>query len=136
MRAIDLSRKAPLVRPTDKLADAAKALLGGDCVVVAEGDDVLGVIADADIVEAVARGVGADSPAIEAVNSPPLFVEGHEPLWRVAEAMLNARAEVAVVTLGGKLAGVLTSRDIADESGQLLEASEFAEMAERLAPPG
>ncbi len=133
---MDLSRKAPLVRPTDKLADAAKALLGNDCVVVVEGDDVLGTITEADIVEAVARGAGADSPVIEAVSSPPLLVEGHEPLWRIAEAMLSTSARVAVVTLGGKLAGVITSSDIADERGQLLEASEFAEIAESLAPPG
>lgn len=138
MKALDLSRKVPSVKPSDSLADAARLMLEDhcDCVVIAEEDDVVGVVTESDIVEAVARGAKADAPIVEAVASPPLLVEGYEPLWRVAEAMLSTGIKVAVVTVGGRFAGVISSSDIADERGQLLEASRFAEIAEILAPPG
>ncbi|MEL9991645.1 MAG: CBS domain-containing protein [Thermoproteus sp.] len=136
MKALDLARKAPLIRLGDKLVDAAKAVLEGcDCVVVVDGDDVVGVVGEDDIVRAVARGATAYTPLAEVLTSPPLLVEGFEPLWKVAEAMLATGLRVAVVTVGGRFAGVISAGDIADGEGQLREASSFAEAVLSASPP-
>jgi hypothetical protein len=69
------------------------------------------------------------------VDRPPLLVEGFEPLWRVAEAMVAARAEVAAVTVGGRFVGVISAEDIAGAEGQLAEAAEFSGLMSSFAPP-
>jgi Predicted signal-transduction protein containing cAMP-binding and CBS domains len=135
VRAVDLARKTALLPYNGKLRDAAAAVLRDGACAVVDGDYVMGLLTERDIVGAAARGVPADAPVVEAVDRPPLLVEGVEPLWRVAEAMVAARAEVAAVTVGGRFVGVISAEDIAGAEGQLAEAAEFSGLMSSFAPP-
>jgi CBS domain-containing protein len=136
VKALELARKVALLSFKDRLRDAAAAVLrDGICAAVVDGDHIIGLLTESDIVEAVARGVSADAPVVEAVDKPPLFVEGHEPLWRVAEAMMAAGTAVAAVTVGGRFVGVISAMDMADAEGQLAEAARFSELVGSFAPP-
>lgn len=137
MRAIDFVRKLPAVEPAAPLAEAARKLLaeGVEAVAVVSGDEVVGVLSEDDLVSAVARGLPPHRAVAEVLERPPLVVEGHEPLWKVAEAMLAVGAEVAAVSIGGRYAGAVLAGDIAAVEAQLSEAAAFAELADSQAPP-
>ncbi|CCC81346.1 CBS domain-containing protein [Thermoproteus tenax] len=134
MKAIDIAKEVPSIAPNSTVLDAAKALVEAECAVVLDGEEPVGVITEYDIVRAVAQNTPPDAPVVEIITAPPLLVEGHEPLWKVAEAFIVSGNRFAAVTSGGRFIGVVSASDIADEDELLSDAASFAELTTSYAP--
>ena len=101
---------------------------------VKDGERLVGVINVRDV--AVARRVRASGAANDqpisvraACRTEPYVVDMNDPLEQVVRGMAERRAEAALVTRRGRLAGIITSTDVAH-----LLADLVAEM--NPSPPG
>jgi CBS domain-containing protein len=118
------------VAPTDSLTDAAAAMRDEDVgsLPVVEGDRVLGIITDRDIVvRAVAERADPQTAKVGDVSSgDPVAVEPDADLDEALELMARHRVRRLPVVEDGRLVGVVAQADVAlaakeKDSGKMLE---------------
>ncbi|HET8872981.1 MAG TPA: CBS domain-containing protein [Gaiellaceae bacterium] len=118
------------VAPTDSLTDAAAAMRDQDVgsLPVVEGDRLLGIVTDRDIVvRAVADGADPRTMKVGDVSSgDPVTVKPDEDLDDALSLMAHHRVRRLPVVEDGRLVGVVAQADVAlaakeRDSGKMLE---------------
>jgi CBS domain-containing protein len=123
------------VAPTDSLTDAAVAMRDEDVgsLPVVEGDRVVGIVTDRDIVvRAVAQRADPQTANVGDVSSSdPVTIQPEDDLDEALELMASHRIRRLPVVEDGRLVGVVAQADVA------LEAKEKAagEMLEEISQP-
>lgn len=98
---IRISAETAIVEAARLLAEVGIDTLLVDTVPATE-------ITESDIVRAIANGLPAGTPVIEAVRERPLFVDRNTTLDLVVEAMIANRRSSVVVIEGDVVLGMLT----------------------------
>jgi CBS domain-containing protein len=103
------------VAPDTSLRDVARALTEGDIglLVVGAGEEVAGVISERDLVRAVAGGRDVESTrAIDAATTSVVWCDVTATIAEVAAEMMEHYVRHILVEDGGRLAGVVSARDV------------------------
>ncbi len=139
MRVSEIMTKAAVIdQPDDTLVEAARKMWHQQTgsLLVLEGEDLVGIITERDILKAVAAGTSLDQTLIsEAMTKDPVTVGPGTSLREAAKVMADRWIRHLPVLDGGRLVGVLSQRDLAgvlagalnepDALEQLVEASEL-----------
>ncbi len=139
MRVSEIMTKAAVIdQPDDTLVEAARKMWHQQTgsLLVLDGEDLVGIITERDILKAVAAGTSLDQTRIsEAMTKDPVTVGPGTSLREAAKIMADRWIRHLPVLDGGKLVGVLSQRDLAgvlagalnepDALEQLVEASEL-----------
>jgi CBS domain-containing protein len=140
MRVSDIMTKAAVSdAPGDSLSDAARKMWEQQTgsLLVMEGDVLLGIITERDILRSVATGTELDKTKVEEVMVRDLItIEPGASLREAARVMTEKWIRHLPVLDRGKLVGILSQRDLAGILGaalnepealeQLVDASELA----------
>jgi CBS domain-containing protein len=131
MRVSDIMTQAAVSdRPDDSLADAARKMWEQQTgsLLVMEGDALLGIITERDILRAVATGTELDKTRVEEVMVRDLItIEPGASLRKAASVMTEKWIRHLPVLERGKLVGVLSQRDLAGVLGAALNEPEALE---------
>jgi CBS domain-containing protein len=140
MRVSDIMTEAAISdRPGDNLAEAARKMWEQQTgsLLVMEGEALLGIITERDILKAVATGTELDKTKVEdAMIRDLVTIHPGASLREAARVMTDKWIRHLPVIDGTKLVGILSQRDLAGVLGaalnepealeQLIEASELA----------
>jgi CBS domain-containing protein len=133
-----MTSAAVLDQADDTLAEAARKMWKQQTgsLLVTDGDDLIGIITERDVLKAVATGVRLDEARIAEVMTKDVITVGPgTSLREAAKIMADRWIRHLPVVDGGKLVGVLSQRDLAgvlagalnepEALQQLVEASEL-----------
>jgi CBS domain-containing protein len=133
-----MTNAAVLDQSDDTLAEAARKMWKQQTgsLLVMEGDDLVGIITERDVLKAVATGLKLEEARIAEVMTKDVVTVGPgTSLREAAKIMADRWIRHLPVVDGGKLVGVLSQRDLAgvlagalnepDALQQLVEASEL-----------
>jgi CBS domain-containing protein len=133
-----MTNAAVLDQSDDTLAEAARKMWKQQTgsLLVTEGDDLIGIITERDVLKAVATGAKLEETRIAEVMTKDVVTVGPgTSLREAAKIMADRWIRHLPVVDGGKLVGVLSQRDLAgvlagalnepDALQQLVEASEL-----------
>ena len=113
------------------LREVAAMLRDGDMgsAPVVEGDRLIGIVTDRDIVvRCIAEGRGSDTPISEAMTKEIFSVRPDDFAFEAVRLMGDKQVRrIPVVTDDGKLAGIISMADIALETEDELEIAETLE---------
>lgn len=130
LRKILAGRPVHSVTPDTSLRAAARVMAehGAGAIVVTEGDRLVGILSERDIVfRAVAQGLYSDDTPVRAVMTrDPVTVDVDEPVSNALAKRLGDAFRHLPVTEGGTVVGVLSFRDIPAEYVMMYE--HFREM--------
>jgi CBS domain-containing protein len=118
-------------RPNDSLAQAARKMWAQQTgsLLVLEGDELLGIVTERDILKAVASGIPLDTPISEVMSKELTSVEPGTSLREAARIMTERWIRHLPVLDGGRLVGIVSQRDL---SGVLAGALNEPEGLHRL----
>ncbi len=139
MRVSEIMTSATVTdQPDDTLAEAARKMWKQQTgsLLVIDGDDLVGIITERDVLKAVAAGAAINEIRLSEVMSKDLVTVGPGTSLREAAKLMAERWIRHLPVLdAGKLVGVLSQRDLAgvlagalnepDALHQLVEASEL-----------
>lgn len=139
MRISDIMTKAAVTdRPDDTLEAAARKMWEQQTgsLLVLEGEDLVGIITERDILKAVGTGVSLDQTRISEVMTKDLItVDPGASLREAAGVMTDKWIRHLPVLEGGRLVGIVSQRDLAgvlagalnepEELHRLIESSEL-----------
>ncbi len=112
-----MTRNVRTMAPGDTVADAAKAMqeLNVGVIPVCEGDKLLGMVTDRDIVlRAVAKGLGGDTPLSSVMSSDVHTARETDDLDTVLADMASRQIRrLPVLDASQRLAGIISIGDIA-----------------------
>jgi CBS domain-containing protein len=132
MRISDVMTEAAVTdRPGDSLEQAARKMWQQQTgsLLVLEGNDLVGIVTERDVLKAVATGMALDTP-ISAVMSKDLITVGPGTSLREAAGIMTEKWIRHLPVLdGGKLVGIVSQRDL---SGVLAGALNEPEGLHRL----
>ena len=133
-----MTNAAVLDQSDDTLAEAARKMWKQQTgsLLVTDGEDLIGIITERDVLKAVATGVKLEETRIAEVMTKDVVTVGPgTSLREAAKIMADRWIRHLPVVDGGKLVGVLSQRDLAgvlagalnepDALQQLVEASEL-----------
>ncbi|MEU5152583.1 CBS domain-containing protein [Streptomyces yangpuensis] len=108
---------APAVRVTGSttVRDAARRMVvhGVGCLTVTEGQELLGVVTDRDIVlRGVATGLGLESPVREIMTAPAVTVGADDDISAAYRMFRTSGVRRLPVLDGGRVVGMLTVDDL------------------------
>ena len=132
MRISDIMTEAAVTdRPGDTLAAAAAKMWEQQTgsLLVIEGDDLLGIVTERDILKAVATDTPLDTPISELMSKDLITVEPSTSLREAARIMTDKWIRHLPVLEAGKLLGIVSQRDL---SGVLAGALNEPEGLHRL----
>ena len=109
-----MSRNLLSVGADERLADAARRMdeRGVGAVLVMEGERLLGILTERDLMRAVARGVGDDARVAERMTKNPETIESSDTTDHAASLMIHGGFRHLPVLEGGKVAGIISIRDL------------------------
>jgi len=139
VRVSEIMTKAAVIdQPDDTLVEAARKMWHQQTgsLLVLDGEDLVGIITERDILKAVAAGTSLDQTRIsEAMTKDPVTVGPGTSLREAAKVMADRWIRHLPVLDGGRLVGVISQRDLAgvlagalnepEALEQLVEASEL-----------
>jgi CBS domain-containing protein len=140
MRVSEIMTSAAVIdQPDDTLADAARKMWQQQTgsLLVIDGEDLVGIVTERDVLKAVATGMSVDDTRISQVMSKDLVTVGPgTSLREAAKIMADRWIRHLPVLDNGKLVGVISQRDLSgvlagalnepEALHQLIEASELA----------
>lgn len=102
-------------RPDDDLAAAARKMWDQQTgsLLVLEGQDLMGIITERDVLRAVATGTPLDTPVSEVMSKDLITVEPGTSLREAARIMTEKWIRHLPVLEAGRLVGVVSQRDLA-----------------------
>lgn len=109
-----MTAAVPTVPPDTTAVEAARRLRRADvhAVVVGEGDAIVGIVTDSDIVAVVAEGGG--NPTVESfMSSPVVTVPSATPVGIAADRMRDAGVTRLPIVDDGHFVGLVTRTDMA-----------------------
>lgn len=116
MQVADIMTNASVSEsPSDTLKDAAARMWQQQTgsLLVMDGDALLGIVTERDVMKAVAHGDDAATTPISAIMSKDvLTVEPSTPLYQAARQMAARWIRHLPVVEGGKVVGVVSQRDL------------------------
>jgi CBS domain-containing protein len=114
-----MTRAVQVARPTDTVADVARRMSEIDTGVmpIAEGDQIVGVITDRDIViRVVGENRDSEIPVREVMTTPVETCQDSDSLKDATKKMADLQMRrLVVVDDAGELAGILSLGDVARE---------------------
>jgi len=110
-----MTRAALTDRPDDDLAAAARKMWEQQTgsLLVLEGEDLVGIITERDVLRAVATGTPLDTPVAEVMSKDLITVEPGTSLREAARIMTERWIRHLPVLEAGRLVGVVSQRDLA-----------------------
>jgi CBS domain-containing protein len=140
MRVSEIMTNAAVIdQADDTLAEAARKMWQQQTgsLLVMDGEDLVGIVTERDVLKAVAAGVKLDETRVSEVMTKDLVTVGPGTSLREAAKIMTDRWIRHLPVLdGGKLVGVMSQRDLAgvlagalnepEALQQLVEASELA----------
>jgi CBS domain-containing protein len=140
MRVSEIMTNAAVIdHADDTLAEAARKMWQQQTgsLLVMDGEDLVGIVTERDVLKAVAAGVKLDETRVSQVMTKNLVTVGPGTSLREAAKIMTDRWIRHLPVLdGGKLVGVMSQRDLAgvlagalnepEALQQLVEASELA----------
>ena len=140
MRVSEIMTNAAVIdQPDDTLAEAARKMWEQQTgsLLVIDGEDLVGIVTERDILKAVATGAPLDDTRISQVMSKDLVTVGPgTSLREAAKLMADRWIRHLPVLDSGKLVGIISQRDLSgvlagalnepEALHQLIEASELA----------
>jgi CBS domain-containing protein len=102
-------------RPDDSLAQAARKMWEQQTgsLLVLEGEELLGIITERDVLKAVAAGTPLDTPVSELMSKDLITVEPATSLREAAAIMSEKWIRHLPVLETGRLVGIVSQRDLA-----------------------
>jgi CBS domain-containing protein len=138
MRISEIMTEAAVVdSPGDSLEAAARKMWEQQTgsLLVLDGDDLLGIVTERDVLRAVATGTPMDTPVSEVMSKDLITVEPGVSLREAAGIMTDKWIRHLPVIEGSKLLGIVSQRDLAgvlagalnepDDLERLVESSEL-----------
>jgi CBS domain-containing protein len=132
MRISDVMTEAAVTdRPGDTLEQAARKMWQQQTgsLLVLEGNDLLGIVTERDVLKAVATGMTLDTPISDVMSKDLITVGPGTSLREAAGIMTEKWIRHLPVLDGGKLVGIVSQRDL---SGVLAGALNEPEGLHRL----
>jgi CBS domain-containing protein len=132
MRISDVMTEAAVTdRPGDSLAQAARKMWQQQTgsLLVLEGNELLGIVTERDVLKAVATGTALDTPVSDVMSKDLITVGPGTSLREAAGIMTEKWIRHLPVLDGGKLVGIVSQRDL---SGVLAGALNEPEGLHRL----
>ncbi|MBL8520220.1 MAG: CBS domain-containing protein [Betaproteobacteria bacterium] len=133
-----LLRRAPVTvapaTPLRAVLSTMKAERIGSVVVTGEAGEPLGIFTERDVLDRVALAqVSLDTPVEQVMTRAPFALPVHADVFEAAQAMARQRFRHVLVTDAGRLAGVVSERDLF--ALQRLTVGEVAKAIEQAATP-
>ncbi|HEX9891915.1 MAG TPA: CBS domain-containing protein [Actinomycetota bacterium] len=138
MRISDVMTEAAVIdRPDDTIAAAATKMWDQQTgsLLVMQGQDLVGIVTERDVLKAVATGTPMDTPVSEVMAKDLITVSPGTSLREAAAIMTDKWIRHLPVLEGGKLMGIVSQRDLAgvlagalnepDSLHRLIESSEL-----------
>ncbi|MFJ8165802.1 CBS domain-containing protein [Streptomyces sp. NPDC096136] len=110
-----MSAPAVSVTATTTIGEAARVMdaRGVGCLVVTEGEALLGVVTDRDIaVRAMAPGLDRDEPVREVMSTPAVTIDGADDIHAAYRTFRTSGLRRLPVLDGQRLVGMLTVDDL------------------------
>ena len=110
-----MTRAAVTDRPDDDLAAAARKMWEQQTgsLLVLQGEDLVGIVTERDVLRAVATGTPLDTPLSEVMSKDLITVEPGTSLREAARIMTERWIRHLPVLEAGRLVGVVSQRDLA-----------------------
>ena len=110
-----MTQAAVTDRPDDDLAAAARKMWEQQTgsLLVLQGEDLVGIITERDVLRAVATGTPLDTPVSEVMSKELITVEPGTSLREAARIMTEKWIRHLPVLEAGRLVGVVSQRDLA-----------------------
>jgi CBS domain-containing protein len=132
MKISEIMTEAAVVdSPNDTLEAAARKMWDQQTgsLLVLEGEELLGIVTERDVLRAVATGTPMDTPVSDVMSKDLITVEPGASLREAAGIMTDKWIRHLPVIEGGKLVGIVSQRDL---SGVLAGALNEPEDLQRL----
>ena len=111
-----MNKEVATAKPDDHLVDAAKTMLERKigCVVVVEGEKVVGIVTASDLIRCAASGFDPNRKLVKDVmNSPPVTCTPEAPVEEAyAHMRKNNIRHLPIVREDGALVGIVTMKDL------------------------
>jgi CBS domain-containing protein len=134
MKISEIMTEAAVVdSPSDSLEAAARKMWEQQTgsLLVLEGEELLGIVTERDVLRAVATGTPMDTPVSEVMSKDLITVEPGASLREAAGVMTDKWIRHLPVLEGGKLLGIVSQRDLAGVlAGALNEPEDLQRLVE------
>jgi CBS domain-containing protein len=139
MRISDVMTEAAVTdRPEDTLQQAAGKMREQQTgsLLVLDGNDLVGIVTERDVLKAVATATPLDTPVSEVMSKDLITVEPGTSLREAARIMTDRWIRHLPVLEGGRLVGIVSQRDLAGVlAGALNEPEDLHRLIEASALP-
>jgi CBS domain-containing protein len=139
MRISDVMTEAAVTdRPDDTLQQAAGKMREQQTgsLLVLDGQDLVGIVTERDVLNAVATATPLDTPVSEVMSKDLITVEPGTSLREAARIMTERWIRHLPVLEGGRLVGIVSQRDLAGVlAGALNEPEDLHRLIEASALP-
>jgi CBS domain-containing protein len=139
MRISDVMTQAAVTdRPDDTLQQAAGKMREQQTgsLLVLDGQDLVGIVTERDVLKAVATATPLDTPVSEVMSKDLITVEPGTSLREAARIMTERWIRHLPVLEGGRLVGIVSQRDLAGVlAGALNEPEDLHRLIEASALP-
>lgn len=129
-----MTEAAVIDSPADTLGEAARKMWEQQTgsLLVLDGEHLLGIVTERDVLKAVATGTPMDTPVSAVMTKDLITVEPNTKLREAAAIMTDKWIRHLPVLEGGKLVGIISQRDLSGVlAGALNEPDELARLIER-----
>jgi CBS domain-containing protein len=109
-----MSRNLLTVSPDLPLVEVAQRMVSRDvgAVLVLEGERLVGILTERDVLRAVAGGIGDDTVVADWMTRDPETMEPDEPIRQVAVLMIHGGFRHMPIVQGEQVVGMLSIRDL------------------------
>ena len=109
-----MSRTLLTVAPEDPLKGVAERMVSRDvgAALVTEGDRLVGIVTERDVLRAVARGIDEDTRVADLMTPDPETLEPDESTQHAAVLMIHGGFRHLPIVEGDEVVGMLSIRDL------------------------
>jgi CBS domain-containing protein len=109
-----MSRGLLTVEPALSLTEVAQRMVSRDvgAALVVEGDRLVGILTERDVLRAVAGGIRDDTTVADWMTRDPETMEPDEPIRQAAVLMIHGGFRHMPIVEGERLVGMLSIRDL------------------------